>query len=145
MTWRRADYGMNHGTQWARISEVSEDQIEQRVYRTGEKKWPRLTLTTWRYEDGVCISVDTKKRPVCSWLETNVIPPELVDDAIEMLTAAKAKVCKPAQPDVLEAMARLRKSLDDEGFHFDMDRFEKEREADACDFERFEKEQEAHK
>ena len=92
MTWRRADYSMNYGTPWAHWDDASDDQIEQRVYRAGAKRWPRLTLTTWRRPSGVLVSVSHKDGVGGFWTERDCIPPELIDDAIEMLTAAKARV-----------------------------------------------------
>jgi len=83
---------MNHGTQWAHYDDASEDQIEQRVYRTGKREWPRLTLTTWIFPDGIRLSIDVKKSAGVGWYQSRSIPPELIDDAIEMLTSAKARV-----------------------------------------------------
>lgn len=92
MTWRRAEYTMNHGTKWAHYDDASENRIEQRVYRTGEKEWPRLTLTTWIFPGGLRLSIDIKESAAVGWYKIHDIPPELIDDAIEMLAAAKAKV-----------------------------------------------------
>ena len=93
MTWRRADYAMNHGD--APGSEeiyVSPYVLERRVYRTGKREWPRLVMAT-RFRDGqVILSSDEKCGPTEWWIRRDGIPPELIDDAIEMLTAAKARV-----------------------------------------------------
>ena len=87
--WRRADYAMNHGTS-AKEVDVS-TKLERRVYDTGARVWPRLAMTAWLRDGGVILSVSTKEDSG-EWWEATSIPPELIDDAIEMLTAAKSRV-----------------------------------------------------
>jgi hypothetical protein len=65
--------------------------LVKRVYGQDGQLWPRLSIGVYRQRQGLHIGVSRKRRPG-EWWDNHDIPPELVNDVIELLKEAKAEL-----------------------------------------------------